>query len=171
MKILILGLGNVLLCDEGVGVHVAHALLKKGVPVNVTVIDIGTAILDALPELEKADAVILVDALKAEGTAGTVYRLDFDKCVKKGYIASMHGFDIASVFGIAQIKIMPKIVVIGIEPGRIEFSMELSPEVACSVQAAVMAVEEEVGSLLYDNKKTIGQRSVTNSYIKNSDLT
>ena len=51
MKTLILGIGNFLLCDEGVGVHVARALKREPLPENVVILEVGTAFLDALPEI------------------------------------------------------------------------------------------------------------------------
>jgi hydrogenase maturation protease len=59
VRTLILGIGNLLLCDEGVGVHVALALQQEQLPENVIALDVGTAFLDALPEIEKADRIII----------------------------------------------------------------------------------------------------------------
>lgn len=146
MKTLVLGLGNELLADEGVGVHAVRALVKKGVAENVTVLDIGVNLLDAIPELETPDHVIIVDAMKAGGHPGTVYRLGFGECVVKEYVASMHGFDIARVFALAQRKDIPEITVIGVEPDRIDWSMALSGAVAASLPAVVEAVEREINS-------------------------
>lgn len=145
MKTLVLGLGNLLLADEGIGVHVAHALMAKGVPDTTTVLDIGTAILDALPALESAENVIIVDAMKANGLPGTVYRIGLNECVQKEYVASMHGFDIARALALTQRVGTPTITVIGIEPECIEWSMQLSPNVAASIPMVIKAVEKETG--------------------------
>ena len=56
MKTVVLGIGNLLLGDEGVGVHAAHAF-SENCPEGVEVRDIGTAILDAIPDFEKADKI------------------------------------------------------------------------------------------------------------------
>ena len=63
METLVLGMGNMLLGDEGVGVHAALALMED-CPAGTEVLDIGTAILDALPALERAERVIVMDAMK-----------------------------------------------------------------------------------------------------------
>ena len=63
MNTLILGIGNYLLGDEGVGVHVAHALAQTKLPENVSVVEAGTAFLDVLPEIERADRILLIDAI------------------------------------------------------------------------------------------------------------
>ena len=100
MKTLVLGLGNLLLADEGVGVHAARALMEKGCPEDTTVLDIGTAILEALPDLEIADRVIIIDAVKADGVPGSVYRMPYEEFLKPEVIASMHGFDLSRVLAL-----------------------------------------------------------------------
>ncbi len=140
-KVLVLGIGNLLLCDEGVGVHAAQALMRSEVPEGVTVLDIGTAIIDAMPDLEEADFVIVIDAVKADGAPGTVYRVPFGDMVQTECIASMHGFDLSRVLAHAGREAMPEVLVIGVEPGVIDWSVELSPE----VQKALPTVLDQVG--------------------------
>ncbi|MFP5212247.1 MAG: hydrogenase maturation protease [Acidobacteriota bacterium] len=146
MKTLVLGLGNLLLCDEGIGVHTAQALLEGGCPDDVTVLDVGTAILDALEAIEEADRIIVVDAVKADMEPGTVYRMPFEDFERAACIASMHGFDLSRVLYLAQKKEMPEVVVIGIEPSRIDWSMELSPEVQRVLPSVVEAVRQEIAA-------------------------
>jgi|HubBroStandDraft_6_1064221.scaffolds.fasta_scaffold56382_2 hypothetical protein len=67
MNTLILGMGNLLLCDEGVGVHVARALAQRDLPADVAVVEAGTAFLDVLPDIEKADRILLIDAMEGGG--------------------------------------------------------------------------------------------------------
>lgn len=144
MKILVLGLGNLLLADEGVGVHAAQALLKSELPDEVTVRDIGTAILDAIFDLEEADFVIVVDAVKANGDPGTIYRIPFDEMARPECIASMHGFDLSRVLALSERKTCPDVLVIGVEPGRIDWGLELSPAVAEAFPALLEQVCTEI---------------------------
>ena len=72
---LVVGVGNVLLGDEGVGCHVAHALEELSLP-DVKVIDGGTCP-DALQLVEGADKLVIVDAVKGGGMPGQVYRFSF----------------------------------------------------------------------------------------------
>ena len=143
-RLLILGIGNLLLADEGVGVHAAQALMKKGLPEGVAVMDIGTAILDALPELEHADRVIVIDAVLAGKEAGTVYRVAYDDCEKPERIASVHGFDLSRVLAMTSREIPPSVTVIGVEPARIGWSLELSPAVSAALDTVLQAVEDEM---------------------------
>jgi len=144
VRTLILGIGNLLLCDEGVGVHVARALRLEELPENVVALDVGTAFLDALPEIELADRIIIVDAMQVGHAPGTIYRVPFDDCVKPTCIASLHGFDLSRTLFLAGRESAPEAVVIGVEPARIDWGTELSPEVEERVAAVIEAVKVEI---------------------------
>jgi hydrogenase maturation protease len=144
MKTLVLGLGNLLLCDEGVGVHAARALLEEGCPDGTTILDVGTAILDALPSIEQADRIIVVDAVKADGAPGSIYRMPFSDFIRAPVIASMHGFDLSRVLALAGRVDPPEVVVIGVEPAVIDWSLDLSSQVAASFHLVLDAVREEI---------------------------
>jgi hydrogenase maturation protease len=141
---LILGLGNLLLADEGVGVHAVRALMKRNRRNDVTIIEIGTAVLDALPALETAQWVTIIDAMQAGGAAGNVYRIPYNDCLRPSTIASLHGFDLSRVLAMAGRIDCPEMTVIGVEPARIDWSLELSPEVAAALPVVLDAVEEEI---------------------------
>ena len=72
---LVLGIGNLLLRDDGVGPHAVRALRARPLPANVEALDVGTAFLDAIPALEGAVRLVVVDAMRAGGAPGTVYRI------------------------------------------------------------------------------------------------
>src|SRR5690242_8754356 len=144
MRTLILGIGNLLLCDEGVGVHVARALRQEELPDDVVVLDVGTAFLDALPEIELAERIIVVDAMEAGHAPGTVYRIPFEDCARREMLASLHGFDLSRALFLAGRATAPEAVVIGVEPARLAWGVELSPEVAGSFAAVVEAVKTEI---------------------------
>jgi hydrogenase maturation protease len=138
MNTLVLGIGNLLLSDEGVGVHVVRALARRELPSGVAVVEAGTAFLDVLPDIAQADRILLVDAMEGGGAPGTVYRVPFDQCRHPGMLASLHGLDLSRVLFMAGNDRKPEIMVFGIEPARIEWGMELSP----AVQHALPAVEQ-----------------------------
>jgi hydrogenase maturation protease len=144
VKTLVLGIGNLLLGDEGVGVHAAQALMGHILPPDVSVLEVGTAILDALPAIEQADRIILLDAIKADGIPGSVYRLPYDECEHAHCIASMHGFDLSRVLALAGCNRIPEVLVIGIEPERITWSLELSPAVQGSLPILLREVTREL---------------------------
>lgn len=144
MRTLILGLGNELLGDEGVGVHGVRLLQKLALPEDTVVLEIGTAILDALPDLEQAERVIVLDAMKENSRAGTVYKIPLDHCSGSPCIASMHGFDIFRVMALTGRTEPPPVMVFGVEPETIGWSMALSPSVAESLPYLVEAVLREL---------------------------
>jgi hydrogenase maturation protease len=144
MKVLVLGIGNLLLSDEGVGVHVARALMESDLPEEVLVLDIGTAILDALPAIEEADRIIVVDAVKGGSPPGSVYRMSHEEFIRPEVIASMHGFDLSRVLLLTNRKDIPEVIVIGVEPSRLDWSLELSPEVELIMPIILQAVREEI---------------------------
>lgn len=144
MQTLILGLGNELLGDEGVGVHAARQLQKEKLPKDTTVLEVGTAILDALPELEQAGRLIILDAMKDNRPPGTVYKIPLDDCSGSACIASMHGFDIFRVMALTGRSDQPHAMVFGMEPEFIDWSMNLSSTVAESLPHLVRAVLNEL---------------------------
>ena len=144
MKTLVLGLGNLLLADEGVGVHVAQQLLDSEAIDDVVVLDVGNAVLDALPAIAAADKVIVVDAMKGGGVPGTVYRLSIEDCSSAGPIGSVHGFDMKSVLHLVGRKEPPEVTVIGIEPEVIGWSTELSLAVAEALPDVMATVRQEL---------------------------
>lgn len=147
MKTLVLGIGNLLLGDEGLGVHAARALAGEQLPDAVTVIDAGTAILDALPFIERADRVIVVDAVQAGEAPGTIYRFPIDESCPSPLIGSMHGFDLSRLMSLACRSSIPNTVVFGVEPAVIEWSMELSPEVARVLPGLLDWIKRELGDV------------------------
>ncbi|MRR05914.1 MAG: hydrogenase maturation protease [Deltaproteobacteria bacterium] len=144
VRTIILGIGNFLLADEGVGVHIARALRQEGLPENVEALEVGTAFLAALPEIERADRIIIVDAMRADHAPGTVYRVPFDDCVKPECIASLHGFDLSRTIYLAGKETPPEVIVIGVEPALIDWGTELSPEIQEMVPLILEAVRAEI---------------------------
>lgn len=144
MQTVILGLGNELLGDEGIGVHAARILRGEKFSNDTKVIEVGTAILNSMLEWEEADRVIVVDAMKGDGAPGTVYKISLDDCSGSPCIASMHGFDIFRVMSLIGRKQPPTVTVFGVEPELIQWSMGLSPNVAASLPVLISAIKEEL---------------------------
>ena len=151
MNTLILGMGNLLLCDEGVGVHVARALAQRSLPPNVDVVEAGTAFLDVLPDIEKADRILLIDAMEGGEAPGSVYRMPFDQCLHPEMLASLHGFDLSRVLYMAGSDRKPQVTVFGVEPARIEWGVELSATVQRAVPAVETAILSELAKPISDS--------------------
>lgn len=144
MRNLVLGLGNLLLADEGVGVHVAQQLLAGESIDDLVVLDVGNAVLDAIPAIAAAERVIVVDAMQGGGPPGTVYRVPIDDCLNAGLIGSVHGFDLKSVLHLLGRAEPPEVIVIGIEPEVIAWSTELSAAVTEALPDVMTSVRKEL---------------------------
>ena len=151
MHTLVLGLGNELLADEGVGVHAVRLLQQKELPDNITVLEVGTSILDILEELECAERVFVLDAMKDDGPPGTVYKIALNDCSGSMTIASMHGFDIFRVMALTRRTETPPVLVFGVEPEQICWSMTLSSTVTTSLPYLMEAVWEELTNINQGN--------------------
>jgi hydrogenase maturation protease len=148
-KILIIGIGNLILRDEGIGVHAARKLEELALPSQVEVIEGGTATIELLPAIREAERIIVIDALKGGGLPGTIYRLRPDDlmCAKEQNL-SLHQVGLLEVLGMArQLGGDPAVVIIGVEPKEISWGMELTPEVEAKLPKVVEAVLEELKGL------------------------
>ncbi len=97
MKTLVLGVGNLLMGDDGVGVHAAITLCREGGLACAEILEVGTAFLDAMPALEVADRIVVMDAVCAGEAPGTVYRIPLSRCSENSCIASVHGLSLVRI--------------------------------------------------------------------------
>jgi len=148
-KIAVVGVGNLLLKDEGVGVHVIHTLQKsRKLPSHVQLIDAGTATFDILHIIEDVDKLIVIDAVKGGGEPGTIYRFSPDD-VEFGNLVtiSLHELDLSNTLAMAELigQKPQSIVIIGIEPKEIAFGLELSPQIEEKIGRIIELILEEIG--------------------------
>ena len=134
MKAVILGIGNTILSDEGVGVRAAELLQERyGLPEGVEVIDGGTAGMELLEPLSNLDLLIVLDAVKRGQPAGTLVTLAGDEVpVFFRSKLSPHQISICDVLASLEfIGDKPRdMVLIGVEPDSLELGLELTPAVA-----------------------------------------
>lgn len=142
----ILGLGNELLGDKGLGVHAIRQLKKSRLPETVNLVEVGTAVLDTLLALKYAERIIVLDAMTAGGKPGTLYRVPLDHWDGSPCIATMHGFEIfrEMVLAARKRKNPLPIMVFGVEPDAMGWSMTLSPAVSNSIPSLIEAIREEL---------------------------
>lgn len=148
MKTLVLGLGNVLLSDEGVGVHVIRLLRERyRFPQEVEILDGGTLGLDLLPRVEDVQQLIVVDALQLNAEPGTVARLEGDALSAVLSLKySPHQMGFGDVLALARLRgsLPAEVVVWGIQPAVLDVGLELSPPVAAQVETLVQSVLAEL---------------------------
>ncbi|MHB8069326.1 MAG: hydrogenase maturation protease [Desulfobaccales bacterium] len=142
-RILIAGLGNLLLMDDGVGVHAVQEL-QKNPPAGAVVAEVGTAVLNALHLLEWADKVLAIDAMQAGGRPGTVYACGTEDVAKGGIQASLHELNLLAALDFLKAKTKPEIVIFGVEPERIDYGLDLTPAVAAALPELAAAAREQV---------------------------
>jgi hydrogenase maturation protease len=146
-KIIILGIGNLLLSDEGIGVHVANELSKMDLPPEVSVVEGGTDGFRLLNIITEADRLIVIDAVRGGEEPGSIYRFDINEIrnVPTGFKTSVHQIGILEVINLCElIGKTPQATVIGVEPKSLEMSMELSPEVKAKVPRVIELVMNEL---------------------------
>jgi len=153
MKILIAGVGNIFLGDDGFGVEVAVALSKRQLPSGLSVKDFGIRGFDlAYALLDPWDAVIIVDALPRGQASGTLYVLEPDAATADMEL-NPHGMDPVRVLNLAASlgSISAKVLVVGCEPhdlgDELEGRMGLSAPVQAAVEEACDMIVELANSL------------------------
>jgi hydrogenase maturation protease len=144
-RVVILGVGNLLLSDEGVGVHVANKLMEMDLPEGVEVYEGGTDGFRLMSVVTGADRLVVVDAVKGGGEPGAIYRFDVKDApsMPDSYKTSVHQIGILEVIHFSEFVgkgKTPEATIIGIEPKSLEMSMELTPEVAAKVPKVIELV-------------------------------
>lgn len=145
--ILILGIGNILLRDEGVGVRVIERMQEIPLPDDVELIDGGTAGADLLDVLADRSKVIVIDAIQADCEPGTVLRFTADDLTKPDRVGmSLHELGLGQALTMTkQLGCEPKeVVVFGIKPRDISCGLELSEEITASLPKVVELVLAEI---------------------------
>lgn len=143
-----LGIGNILLTDEGFGVRVVEALLARyRFPAGVQLLDGGTLGMDLLRFLTGTRRLIIVDAIAGGGPPGTFYRFAGDEV--RAYFSekvSLHELGIKDVLAVlnATGKAVDEVVILGVQPASLDIGLELSPPIAATVDTAVNAVLAEL---------------------------
>jgi len=147
VKAVVLGIGNTILSDEGVGVRVAEALeARYDLPDGVEVIDGGTSGMELLGPLSGTDILVVLDAVKGGQPPGTVVRLAGSE-VPVFFRAKLspHQVSICDVLAGLEFsgELPGDIVLIGVEPQNLELGLELTSAVAARVPEMVeMAATE-----------------------------
>jgi hydrogenase maturation protease len=144
---LVLGIGNILLHDEGVGVYAARAMQQVKLPEDVEVVDGGTSGADLVEVIADRPLVIVIDAMKSKEPPGTIYRFtDDDLIANSEAIISIHEFGLVETLLMArQLKCAPKqVIIFGVQPANITPGEGMTKEVANAVPKVIQAVMEEL---------------------------
>ena len=146
-SILILGLGNLLQTDDGVGCHVADLLMQQKLPGEVEVMDGGTPGIGLVNLLQGRKHVIIIDAAELNDKPGTFKRFTAEQVALTGSAEriSLHRSGVADALALARtLNIeLPEIVFYGIQPERIEWGQVLSEPVRNAIDKVIEAILDE----------------------------
>ncbi len=164
-RILVAGIGNAWLRDDGFGGEVVTRLEARGLPEEAAVFDFATGGLDLAYELMRGyDALILVDVSRQGGEPGTLYVMealeeDVEAGIEDGQLINPHAMDPQTVLRFVKtLGAWPgKVVVIACEPAEVEdMGMGLTEQVERAVDGAVALVVETIEELRTDAAYTGG---------------
>jgi hydrogenase maturation protease len=163
--LLVLGLGNMLLEDDGIGSAAVTMLnTRYDAPPGVRVYDGGTLGLSLLPYVQEADAVILVDAVKTDALPGALVRLDgSDVGPAVATRLSPHQVGVSDLLdGARWLDQYPHhVVLLGLVPASMDLSVELSPRVRQALPGLVEQVVDEARAMGFDfRRKTVDDASI-----------
>jgi hydrogenase maturation protease len=158
-QILVAGVGNAWMLDDGFGSVVAQRLETREMPPGVRVMDAGSGGLDLAYEIMRGyHALVLIDVTRQGGEPGTLYVIepdpeDYSRPIEDGEAISPHGMDPQTVlrFVNAVGGFSGKVVVVACEPGPLEnLAVGLSAEVELAVERAIDLVMEQIAALKTD---------------------
>ena len=152
-KLLVLGVGNTLLMDEGMGVHAVHEFWKEKEDWDETRVDFvdgGTFTQDIFYLFEEYEHILVLDIVRAGHEPGSLYFLEEDDLRKdEKQMLSLHDIDLLDSLGMAQMRgHRPKLQVVGIEPQKIDWGTEPTETLAAAMPAFMALTRREMKRIL-----------------------
>jgi hydrogenase maturation protease len=146
-QIVVLGIGNLLCRDDGIGIHVVHAMQSSGKHADVDIIDGGTSP-DIISLLDtNVKKLILIDALKCNGQPGDVYRFTLQEDdIADDQPATLHGLSVLDSLKVMK-KLglpLPDITLIGVEPANTSHGLHLSAQLEAAIPEVIHALHNEI---------------------------
>lgn len=139
MNVVVLGVGNVLMSDEGVGSRAAE-LVRARVPPGVRVLSPGAIGPETVADLEGVTHLLVLDCIDSGREPGTIVRLDVADLPPLTFGMSLHEFGVKDLVVLLQQQgSAPESVVLGVQPAKLAPGLELSPEVEAALPALVEA--------------------------------
>jgi hydrogenase maturation protease len=147
--ILVLGLGNLLMSDEGIGIYIVNELQKQAVKFpNAEFIDAGTGGMTVLHLIANRKKAVIIDCALMGQTPGTIrkFKPEDAESIKKVSHFSLHDVDILKVLEISkQLNECPhEIVIFGIEPAKVEMGSSLSDELVGKLENYIQLIGSEL---------------------------
>lgn len=147
-SVLLLGVGNILLQDEGLGVYALRRLAERyHLPPGVEAVDGGVQGLDLLSMLESARSLLIIDAIYTGGAPGGIVRLEGQAIPSALALKmSMHQMGIQELLALGSLRgtLPTRVVLWGMQPEAMDWGLELTPSVAAGLDELVAAVAGEL---------------------------
>lgn len=147
-EILVLGIGNTLLSDEGIGVYIVNELAKAQLPANVELLDGGTAGADLLDVISDRKKLIIVDAIEGDFPSGTIVRFGKEgiESIFRNAFGSLHDLNISETLAMTSLlRCEPEIVVfVGVKPFRVQCNTNITYKMSCIVPDILEVVMSEI---------------------------
>lgn len=148
MRIVVLGVGNVLYTDEGVGVHAVDEIARRyELPPEVELIDGGTSGMELLDALAGADRLVIVDAVASGAPPGSIVKLEGD-AIPRFFTTKLSPHQVGLCDVLAALSLMEaspgETVIVGVEPASLDMAMGLSATVAAVLPAVLDMVMAEL---------------------------
>lgn len=148
-RVAIIGVGNLLMGDDGVGIHVVRELEKIDLPANVDVYDAMTNSFMVLEYMDGAKKAIIIDAYTGGRKPGSIYRIRFDPEALKysdRVELSLHDMDFIDALnsGREAYNYPGEIVILGVEPERVSLNTELSPTLRKALPEIIKTLLAEI---------------------------
>lgn len=148
----IVGVGGTLMGDDGAGPAVIEALRRRGVPEGVNLYDAGLAVSDVLGQLAPAEPLIVIDAIRAGGEPGSIYKVRLDEMhPEEGSLTqclSLHELSVVPALRIEALtgRNFTDVTVFGIEPATMAWGEGLSPAADDAVERLAKTILERLGA-------------------------
>jgi hydrogenase maturation protease len=150
-SVVIAGVGNTLMQDDGIGVWAVRTIAKDYVlPPWVRLIEGGVLGLQLVYELCSAEQLLIIDAMNSEAAPGTIYRLDADSVLKgRRTLMSLHEVSVAEVLSVGEfLGLRPRTRILGVQPLEVaSFGLELTPALQAALPRVVAAALQELGDM------------------------
>jgi len=150
-QVLVLGVGNILLRDDGFGVHFIQSLQETAFPPNVQILEAGTVSHQLIPAFRSIDYLIVIDVVEAGDVPGSIFRFSpEDMNFHSGQKLSLHQISLTDVLQMAALTgAKPNTVIIAVQPKDVsEWGLELSDEVRMAMPMVKELVFNELNKII-----------------------
>ena len=146
LHIIVMGLGNVLLGDDGLGVYAVRTLKNDCPHPQISYYDGGTCGLDLLPLMEEGSHLLMLDSIKGKGAPGSIVEIAEEKLSFSIPLKfSTHDIALPDLLALLRLRrgeTLKKMLILGMVPGPLTISDELSPELQTSLPRLISRATE-----------------------------